>query len=337
MATMTTPVSTPESEAAAAAEPRLAGGWRIVARKEIADHLRSARFVLLIIVLTLAGLASVHSASTALRTSASGASGTPSVFLYLFTISPERVPSFLSFVGFLAPLLGIAFGFDAINGERAQRTLPRLVAQPIHRDDVINGKFVAGLAVIALPLGAVIAIVAGYGIVRLGITPSGSDVIRLVAYFVLAVVYVALWLAVAIFCSVVTRRPATSAFTTIALWLVLTFFAGLIAGVIADTMHPTHGATDSPAVYANARLEQRVRRFSPEELYEETTQVLLDPGTRSTSSVLSASQVDQAIPSSLPLNDSIDLAWWQVFVLAGMACVAFGAAYYVFMRQEVRA
>ena len=46
-------------------------------------------------------------------------------------------PAFHEFVGILGPLLGIAFGFDAINAERAQRTLPRLgvPADPPRRGD----------------------------------------------------------------------------------------------------------------------------------------------------------------------------------------------------------
>jgi hypothetical protein len=67
-------------------------------------------------------------------------------FLLPYTTSPEQVPSLVALIGFLGPLLGIAFGFDAVNNERAQGRLPRLVAQPIHRNDIINGKFVAGWA-----------------------------------------------------------------------------------------------------------------------------------------------------------------------------------------------
>jgi ABC-2 type transport system permease protein len=132
-------------------------GWRIVATKELADHATSIRFVILVSVVALAGLAAIHSASSNIRDAASQASGTPSLFLYLFTVSPDRVPAFYEFIGFLGPLLGIALGFDAISSERSQRTLPRLVSQPIHRDDVINGKFVAGVAAIALAVGTVLA------------------------------------------------------------------------------------------------------------------------------------------------------------------------------------
>ena len=58
--------------------------------------------------------------------SISEASGTPSPFLLLFTASPGDIPSFVSLIGFLGPLLGIAFAFDAISQERSGRTLDRV-------------------------------------------------------------------------------------------------------------------------------------------------------------------------------------------------------------------
>lgn len=222
---------------------RLGGGWRIVARKEFTDHVSSVRFLLLVVLLSLAGLAAVNSAAGPIRDAADSASQTPSIFLYLFTISPQRVPAFHEFLGILGPLLGIAFGFDAINGERAQRTLPRLVAQPIHRDEIINGKFVAGIAAIALALASVMAIVGGYGALRLGVGPTTGDLTRAVAFFVVAVVYIGLWLALAILLSVTCRRAATAALTAIAIWLLFTLFGGLIAGVIADAVHSVDAST----------------------------------------------------------------------------------------------
>ena len=83
----------------------------------------------------------------------------PALFVALFIIGPQDVAdrfqldvTVVSFIGLVAPLLGLAFAFDSVNGERSQGTLPRLLSQPIHRDDVINGKFAAGLAVIGLVL-----------------------------------------------------------------------------------------------------------------------------------------------------------------------------------------
>ena len=110
-------------------------GWLVVMGKEMAEGLTSLRFTIVLALLALAAAAPVYAASGAIRDAAEGASGVAALFLALFTIGADPVPSFVALVGFVAPLLGIAFGFDAINGERAQGTLPRLLSQPIHRDD----------------------------------------------------------------------------------------------------------------------------------------------------------------------------------------------------------
>src|SRR5262245_772812 len=323
--------------AAAAERPqRFRGGWRIVARKEFTDHISSVRFVILLVLLALAGLAAVHSASGPIRDTADAASQTPSIYLYLFTLSPERVPAFHEFLGILGPLLGIAFGFDAINGERAQGTLPRLVSQPIHRDEIINGKFVAGLAAIALTLAALVAIVAGYGAWRLGIGPSSGDVVRIIGFYIVAMMYIAFWLEQSLWLSVVCRRAATAAMAAIAIWLVLTPFAGLIAGIIADSMHDVPSDATTEQVLANARTELRIRRISPDQLYKEATGVLLNPSRQSTGIVITE-QNSGALPTSLPLADSLQLAWWQLVVLVALTTIIFAAAYTTFMRQEVRA
>lgn len=52
----------------------------------------------------------------------------------------------------LGPLLGIALGFDAMNSELNKGTLCRILSQPIHRDCIINAKFVAALIVITIML-----------------------------------------------------------------------------------------------------------------------------------------------------------------------------------------
>ena len=100
-----------EVGAAAAERPRrFRGGWRIVARKEFTDHVRSIRFLLLVILMSLAGLAAVHSAAGPIRDAADSASQTPSIFLYLFTLSPERVPAFHEFIGILEDYVGHGIG-----------------------------------------------------------------------------------------------------------------------------------------------------------------------------------------------------------------------------------
>jgi len=331
---MTTATATPD----ATATPKVAvprHGWRIVARKELADHVSSLRFVVLLALVGLTAAGSVYAAASGIRDAAGEAAEASAIFLRLFTAAPERFPSFFTLIGFLAPLLGIAFGFDAVNGERAQGTLPRLLAQPIHRDDVINGKFVAGLSVIALTLVALALLVSGIGMVRLGIVPTPGEVGRLIAWGVVAIVYVGFWLAFATLCSVALRRAATSALVAIAAWLVLTLFAALLVGLIADVLAPA-SSEDPAALLANATLQQNLARVSPSTLYQEATIVLLNPEIRTLGFVLPI-QIDQAVRSELTLEQSLLLIWPQVVGLVALTIACFVAAYLLFLRQEVRA
>lgn len=312
-------------------------GWLVVAGKEFADHLTSARFVVLLVILGLAAAATTYFSSGVIRSAASAASGTPSIFLRLFTVASDQMPGFVALVGFLLPLIGIAFGFDAINGERASGTLPRLLAQPIHRDDVINGKFVAGLATIATIVFALMLIVAGIGLVRLGIVPTAADVIRLLAWFAVAVVYVGFWLGFAMLCSVALRRAASSALVAIGTWLAFTLFAVLLVSLLAGVIAPLPPNPTNEEILANARWSDLLARLSPPTLFADATAVLLDPSTRTLSTLVLASQVDRAIPSTLSVTQSLLLAWPQVVALVALTVLSFAVAYVVFMRQEVRA
>ena len=329
-----------------AAPPRLAApdpalrapahGWRTVAAKELADHVLSVRFLVLVVILGLAAAGAVYTAAGAIREVASSATGAPSLFLRLFTVAPDQFPPFVGLVGFLGPLLGIAFGFDGVNGERSEGTLPRLLAQPIHRDDVINGKFVAGLVAIGLIITAVTLVVAGIGVLQLGIVPPPGDIIRLLVWVVLAIAYVGFWLAFALLCSVVLRRAATSALVAIGVWIVLTLFAALLVGIIAGFVAPSpaDGTTDQQV--ANLSLQQDLARLSPNRLFEEATAAVLDPTVRTVGIVL-PEQTDRAVGSLLPLEQSLLVIWPQIVILIAVTALAFALGYVSFMRQEVRA
>lgn len=338
----TTLTTEPEGSSGKRSRP---SGWRIVAAKEFADHLLSVRLYVLLLLVGLLGVGAVYAAAGTIRDVAPNATEDPALFLRLFTVAPERFSSFsflelsLSYfgiIGLLGPLLGIAFGFDGVNNERAQGTLPRLVSQPIHRDDVINGKFAAGIAVITLNTVLLTAVVAGLGIFRLGLRPETAEVARLLAYLAVAVVYAGTWLAFALLCSVVLQRAATSALVSIAAWLIFTMFASVFAGLLADGIAPAGDNATFDEALRNARMEITVSRFSPESLYREATITLLSPETRSVDIVL-PEQADRAVPGVLTLPQSMLLVWQQITALVALTIMLFAAAYVSFMRQEIRA
>ncbi len=319
-------------------------GWMVVARKEFADHLLSARFIVLLIVLGLAAAIPLYFAADAIRSVASQVSGGQAIFIALFWLAPQvggdqvTLPAASGFLAYVAPLLGLAFAFDAVNGERTEGTLPRLLSQPIHRDDVINGKFAAGLAIIGLVLVAVVAIITAFGLLRLGLVPAPSELLRIILWVLLTFIYVAFWLAFGMLLSVLVRSAATSALIGFGAWLLLTFFGGLITSLIGGFVAPLSGTNEE--ILQNAGLQQTISRLLPDTLYREASLVLLNPQVTDVSTPATVGAYQQAqerIPSLLSLDQSFILVWPQVVALVALTVACFAIAYVRFMRQEVRA
>lgn len=319
---------------------RLPAGWRVIAAKEAADHLLSVRLLLLLGILGAVGVLTIYAASSYIRDLADGIEGPAGIVLALFTIAPPTTattfqpPAFVSWIALLGPLLGIAFGFDAISSERAEGTLPRLVSQPIHRDDVINGKFAAGLGIVALVVGLIALVVLGVAMFRLAVVPTVDDVLRLLTWYATTVVYIGFWLALSTLCSVVFRRAATAALVVIGVWLVLAFFYQYIADVVAGMTAPA-----SQDLAANVSRTQDLLRLSPGTLYQEATAALLNPSVRTVDdlSSLLLQFEPRAVASILPFGQSVLIIWPQVVALVAATAICFALAYVAFMRQEIRA
>ncbi len=318
-------------------------GWLVVAQKEITDHVSSARFYVLLVMLGAAAIVPLYFASDAIRSVASQIQDTRDAFLVLFIYAPSDlpIPPVFGFVGIVAPLLGVAFAFDAINSERSDGTLPRLLSQPIYRDDVVNGKFAAGLAVITIVLVAVVGVISGFGIVRLGIVPSLEEVVRLIAWVALSVVWVGLWLAFGLLLSVVIRRAATAALVGFGVWLLIAIFGQLIVGLVAGVVAPVATAATLNEALSLQVLSDTILRLLPLTLYQEASRVLLNPTVTTVSTPSTIGQLQQwqqqAAGQLLSFDQSLLLVWPHVVALFAMMAVCFAAAYVWFMRQEVRA
>jgi ABC-2 type transport system permease protein len=240
-------------------------------------------------------------------------------------------------MGFLGPLVGLALGFDAINGEQARGTLSRLLAQPIYRDSVINGKFLAGLTTIAVMLTSITLLAVGLGIPLVGRPPGLDDLARLVVFLFLTVVYVAFWMAVAIFFSILFRQVATAALAGIALWIACAFFVGMLAGVAADVIAPLGQDPTPQQVLRNDELRRAFARVSPTRLYAEAATIVMNPSRNMLGDLVLSSEIRGMVPSPLSLQQSLLLVWPQVSGLVALTCVCFAASYIRFMRQEIRA
>jgi ABC-2 type transport system permease protein len=306
--------------------------------KELADDFTSRRFLMLFPLVLLAGASASYVAAQGLKPIYGEEVETVRfVFLKLFTVSSGALPSFCEFVASLIPIVGIALGFDAINSEKNSGTMSRLISQPIYRDSVINGKFLAGVVTIAIMMLSMILLISGLGLNRLGVVPSSEEVIRLTGFLVVSIVYGAFWLGLAILFSIFLQRTATSALASIAIWVFFAFFMLMIASVIADWLVPiTEEASGATTAIKHTEVELMVMRVSPIGLFNEAGSVLLLPEIR-TLGVIPTRIASWMLDNPLSLGQSLLIVWRHLVTLLALTVVCFAVAYIKFMRDEIRA
>lgn len=308
-------------------------GLSVIAMKEAADHMASVRVLLVMLLVLLTAFGAVFGAIGQIKATTSE---DPFLFLRLFTIAKEPLPSFVAFLGFLLPLVAMALAFDAINGEHGRRTMSRILAQPIYRDALLMGKFLGSLMVLGICLVTLWLLMTGLGILMLGLPPSGEEVLRGVAFLIASLAYGGVWLAVALLFSTLFRSPATSALATLTLWLAFSIFWPMLMPLLANVFAPV-SVFDPASALANTEAQQVISRFSPNTLYGEMTLALLNPETRALGLVFLSQLQGAVMGAPLPFSQSGLLIWPHLAGMVATLVVVFTIAYVSFQRQEVRA
>jgi len=304
----------------------------VVFWKELADHFSSRRFMILLLLILLIGLWATYASGQAIR---QNSDTTPAQYVFLLLLtSSETVFSLVTFLGFFGPLVGITLGFDSISGEYASRTLSRVLSQPIYRDGLINGKFFAGLATVAVLWGSILLLVIGLGITLLGFPPNAEELWRMLIFTAVGVFYVGFWLALAMLFSLLFQKTVTAALASMAVWLFMSLFVSIFGQAIAGIIVPDPSTPEQLAYQSD--VANVINRISPSTLYSESVSILLNPAARVFGLALE-SQAQGILPTPLALDQSLILIWPHITTLFGLVAVCFGISYIIFMRAEIRA
>jgi ABC-2 type transport system permease protein len=306
------------------------------------DHFSSTRFLLISALIVMVGVIITSMVGMSIQEEVKGMAKPTLLFLMLFT-STGKLFSFVQFIGFFGPLIGIILGFDAINRERVQRTLSKLVSQPIYRDAIINAKFLAGVVTIGIVLVAIVLIISGLGIRLIGVVPGAEEIWRLVIYLIASLLYIAFWLGISILFSVLFRNTATSALASLAVWIFFSFFISLGAGFLADALAPLSQSgtgVDPEMLLKHEGVRRITSLFSPITLYGDATSTILDPMRKTTQSLILMGPLERLsltrFQNPLPLLQSLIIVIPHLISIVAITLLCFGICYYVFMRQEIR-
>lgn len=311
-------------------------GSTVIFRKELAENLSSKRFTLTFILIFLSGASTAYLGAQELAKRGLSGFENQELFLILFSGAAAPIPSFVYFIGIFAPILGIALGFDAVNREMAGGSMIRLLSNPIYRDSIIIGKLLGGLTVIALVISSIIGMITGLDILLAGFGPNLDSALRIFYFTLVTILYSGVWFSIALFFSVIFRRVATSALAGLALWIFLSFFIYMVAGVITQLIMPVDIYPSLEQLVAREELYLLINRVSPNTIFIEVANVLLNPRIRTMGPFYVYSS-NLPLPAPLSIDESLFIIWPHVSALIAEIVVFFILSYIAFMRMEIRA
>jgi Cu-processing system permease protein len=194
----------------------------LIAGKEIQESLRN-RWVLAMTAL----LAALALSLTFLGSAPTGTVGARALDVVIVSLSSLTI--------FLVPLVALLISHDAIVGEAERGTMLLLLSYPVSRGQVLLGKFVGHLAILAF------ATVLGYGTaaVTLAATGAAIDAQSWIAFATMigtSILLGAVFIAIGYLVSVLVRERATAAGIAIGVWLLLVvvFDMALLGVLVVD-------------------------------------------------------------------------------------------------------
>jgi len=320
-------------------------GALTVYRKELADYFSSKIFIILLAVIYIIGLGFVYIAIQNIKAAPTSTDQNliikvfidEFIYLKLFTVGEILNFNFVSFLGIFLPLIGILFGFNAINSEKNSGNLSRLLAQPIYRDSLINGKFLAGITTIAIMISSIVFIIIGIGIRSIGVPPTSEEILRIFIFIIMCIIYGTFWMSLSMLFSVIMKNTAASILTAIPIWIIFVFFWGMVAQAIANAVYPLSDTATNAQTISNSTLWLNIERISPQFLFLESVLILINPTLQHVLlRPVTSSALNKMLFNPLSISQSFVQVWPQLLIIIALAFICFAVSYVIFMKQEIR-
>jgi ABC-2 type transport system permease protein len=325
-----------------------------IASKEFSDIVRGKRFIILVVAFGLivaAAIATVYINVTEVLRGFGVAMPRGFLGIAAYTL--------VTTMSYLAPIVGLALGCDAISGERERGTLKVVLAQPVFRDAIINGKFLAALLATSLAITVATAVGIGGSVLALGVTPTLEDAARLLIFILFSVLLAMTYYGMAVLLSTVSKRTTQSVILGVFIWAVFTFVVPIVASTVAAALVPiqfrprlvnatipgqnaTRPSQRELEVYTEAlrkraSIQEAINSVTPNYHLTKIAQYVLNiyVGMAAGFGIGGARQ-GQASVTSKSITESLVQAWPNILVLSLATVLAFIASYIFFTRQEVR-
>ncbi len=135
---------------------------------------------------------------------------------------------------YLIPLIGLLLSFDAIAGEAERGTLALSLTYPLSRGEILVGKFLAHLCVLAFAVAVGLGLTAGLTIWQYG--AADLSYAPLIKLFLTSIALGAAFLGIGYLVSALVRQTGVASGIVIIIWLVcvVLYDLGLLGALVAD-------------------------------------------------------------------------------------------------------
>lgn len=321
---------------------------RLIAIKEAQDHLTSYRIIgLLFLLLTICGIFFLRETGTYLEEISSYSSGTSSIYNLPYTVNIfGGIMSAIGGTSIFGTVIAVALGFDQITKERESGSIKAILSVPVYRDEVINGKALGGIIVLAITTTIVFVLAFAVLLVH-SIVPGITELSYIFMFWLFSVLFLSGIFIMSLMISTFSKTSGMSlVFSLLALLFITSvvytagsYTAEFIMGPDPSTEYQYIDSLDSNELYQMSvdynknkdEFIQFVEYISINMDYWKLSKVLTWP--QHCRDYSGSWEFDRTLP---PVGEVLASMWGYILFLIAYPLVFFGIAYVRFMRTDLR-
>ena len=315
----------------------------IVAQKEFADQITGWRFLVILALFLTIALVGTYSGVgsyerdldryaqqlTMMENQNDGPAG----------MMPAKPPvegiyssMFLTLVSY-GGLLALALGFDLVSKEKESRSLKSLLSHPVYRDEIINGKALGGVALLALVVGSVLAISTALLLV-FSIVPAPGDLWMILTYAGVTLLFLVTFFSIALALSTLCRESGSALLLSVVVFILLVFLAPFATANIGTALMMEE---PDPAAYGgdtqSEGYQAEITAYYGQWDLIESAANLLSPQMAINALIQG---IANAPSSGATLEDTLGEIWSSIAALTIYPVAVFAIAYTRFLRMDIR-
>jgi ABC-type transport system involved in multi-copper enzyme maturation permease subunit len=141
-------------------------------------------------------------------------------------------------IGVLLSFGAIVFTYDSVSGEKENKTLGLIFANPVKRHQVLLGKFLGGVLTMLIPLAMGVVLNLSIAALYFQHFLPARDYLEILFIFLAAVLYLSFFLGLGLMVSSLFQKSITSFGVLFFIWVLLVFIVPKASGILGSLLHP---------------------------------------------------------------------------------------------------